>query len=184
MHQRNRRTVSPAAFLAVAGVSAVNRVMPRTPAADRIIAVLGLTPLPGEGGFFRVTARSPFASSIYFLITPRDFSALHRLDRDEVWHFYAGDSAEQVQLDPATGSGRRVRMGPDVSAGEQPQVVVPAGIWQGARIDPAGPPRHGYTLFGCTLAPPWEEKGCVFGTRAELQRLFPREAELVSALTR
>jgi predicted cupin superfamily sugar epimerase len=158
--------------------------MPRTPAAERIIAALGLTPLPGEGGFFRVTSRTPTASAIYFLITLEDFSALHRLDRDELWHFHAGDPAEHVQLDPATGDLRRVRMGPDVPAGDEPQVRVPAGSWQGARLDPAFPPHHGYALFSCTMAPPWAESGCTFGARADLQRAFPAAATLVAALTR
>ena len=158
--------------------------MPRSPAADQIIAALALAPLPGEGGFFRVTSRTPTASAIYFLLTPEDFSALHRLDRDEVWHFHAGDAAEHVQLDPATGRVQRVRMGPDVLAGDRPQVRVPAGIWQGARLDPATPGRHGYALFSCTMAPPWEECGCTFGARAELQRDFPHAAGLVAGLTR
>lgn len=174
--------ISPS--LAGAEISGVNQPMPRSPAADRIIAALELAPLPGEGGLFRVTSRTPAASAIYFLLTPEDFSALHRLDRDEVWHFHAGDAAEHVQLDPASGRVIRVRMGPDVLAGDQPQVRVPAGIWQGARLDPVTPVRHGYALFSCTMAPPWEENGCSFGVRAELQRVFPLQAELVAALTR
>src|SRR5262245_29385714 len=82
-------------------------------AARQVIAALGLEPLPHEGGHFRQTSHSATASAIYFLITPQDFSALHRLVQDEIWHFYAGDTAEQVQLDPQSGSLRVTRMSAD-----------------------------------------------------------------------
>jgi len=158
--------------------------MPPAPAADQIIAMLGLAPLPGEGGFFRRTWQSRTASAIYFLLTPADFSALHRLAQDEIWHFHAGDPVEHLRLDPSTGAGHRGRMGPDVLAGEQPQLLVPAGWWQGARIDPAVPGRHGFALFSCTVSPPWEEHGFRLGGREELARAFPGHEDLIHRLTR
>src|SRR5215204_3564764 len=107
------------------------------PATARVlIASLDLQPLPGEGGFFRQTWRSSTASAILFLLTREAFSALHRLDRDEVWHFYRGHPVEHVQLNPADGNATITRIGPDVLAGEQPQLVVSENKWQGARLDP------------------------------------------------
>lgn len=170
--------------LAAEPKSVVNPAMPRAPAADRIISALGLAPLPGEGGFFRSTWRSPTASAIFFLLTPDDFSALHRLEQDEIWHFYAGDPVEHLRIDPATGAAHRARLGSEVLAGEEPQRLVPAGWWQGARLDPAGPGRHGFTLFGCTVSPPWEESGFTLGGREELVRAFPAHADLIRRLTR
>src|SRR5262249_48643619 len=72
------------------------------------IEALQLQPHP-EGGFFRETYRSPetiarehlpprfsgdrsFATAIYFLLRGTDFSALHTIKQDEVWHFYEGGS--------------------------------------------------------------------------------------------
>ena len=52
---------------------------------------------------------------------------------DEVFHFYAGDAVEMLQLWP-DGSGRIVTIGNDLAAGHEPQVVVPAGVWQGCRL--------------------------------------------------
>ena len=177
--------------------------MPRDPVADRLIAALGLEPLPGEGGFFRQTWRSDTASAIFFLLTDDDFSALHRLDQDEIWHFYAGASVEHVQVDPRDGTRRVVRMGPDVLAGERPQVHVPAGVWQGARLAAERVPtrasdsqgetervanslsgRPGFALLGCTVSPPWSERGFTLGVRDELVRVFPEHATWVAALTR
>jgi hypothetical protein len=152
-------------------------------AARQLIATLQLEPLAGEGGFFRRTWRNATASAIYFLITPDDFSALHRLAQDELWHFYGGDRVEHVQLDPRTGTLRVVRMGIDILAGDEPQVVVPAGNWQGARLatSAAG---HGWSLLGCTVSPPWDERGFELGVRDDLLAQFPRNATWIRALTR
>ena len=151
-------------------------------AASEIIAALKLAPLPGEGGFFRATWRNSTASAIYFLVTPEDFSALHRMAQDEIWHHYAGDAVEHVQLDSRDGSVRRTRLGPDIGGGEQPQLVVPAGVWQGATL--AAGARAGYALLGCTVSPPWDERGCELGARLELLRQFPAQAGWITALTR
>ncbi len=151
-------------------------------AARQVIATLGLEPLPHEGGLFRATWRNATASNILFLITPGDFSALHRLAQDEVWHFHAGDPVEHVQLDPRFGGGERVTLlGIDFSAGERPQVVVPAGIWQGARLVQA---RHGFALLGCTVSPPWDERGFELAGRDTLLAEFPGHREIIVALTR
>lgn len=170
------------------------------PHAHAIVERLRLEPLPLEGGFFRQTWRDPAGSAIYFLLTPENFSALHRLAQPELWHFYAGDPVEHVRL---SGAGAiRTRLGPNILAGEAPQLLVPAGAWQGARSavgDRFGPPsdnaqrdpaqaascRHcGWSLLGCTLAPPWDERGFELGERAVLLRQFPAAAEIIRALTR
>lgn len=167
-----------------------------------MIAALELAPLPREGGYFRqtwTTRRGPpagdseersAASAIYFLLTLHDFSALHRLRGEEVWHFHAGDPVEHVQLDASAAAARVVRLGADVLGGEVPQLVVPAGAWQGARLAgwPAGGlaedvPR-GWALLSCIMVPGWDERDFELGERAALEREFPAEAELIRALTR
>ncbi len=151
--------------------------------ARDVIAALQLEPLPGEGGFFRQTHRRTHASAIYFLMTERDFSALHRIAQDEVWHFHAGDRVQHVQL-LAPDQTHVARLGPNVLAGEQPQLLVPAGTWQGARLDPTAAATSGFALLGCTVSPPWDERGFELGSRDALLREFPGATELVRALTR
>jgi predicted cupin superfamily sugar epimerase len=177
-------------------------------AAEKIIADFGLAPLPHEGGFFRQTwvSRERLAngrasgSAILFLLTPGDFSALHRLATDETWHFCAGDTVEHLQLYPHDGSARITRLGPDLAAGQQPQLTVPGGVWQGARlalsddeelapgvIAPVGgasTPSNGWSLLGCTMAPAWDEKEFTLGPRETLTRLFPAHSAWIEALTR
>lgn len=154
-------------------------------AARAQIARHGLAPLPGEGGWFRVTGRSATASSILFLLTPEDFSAWHTIAQDELWLFHAGDPVEHVQLD-AAGALHRVRLGPGAADGESPQVHVPAGTLQGARLDPAASDgrAHGWALVSCVVSPPWTEAGSTLPSRVDLLRAWPAHAPIIGALTR
>lgn len=169
------------------------------PTAAEVIARLRLEPLPDEGGFFRQTYASAFATptdsarpgctAIYFLITPDGFSALHALRTDELWHFYAGDPVEHVMLNPTTGRGAKTRLGADLMNNEHPQLVVPGGVWQGARLAPRADTTSrddacGWALLGCTMAPGWAPREFVLGQRNELVTRFPEWSRDVFALTR
>ena len=149
------------------------------PEAAALIALLRLEPLPAEGGFFRQTWLAPetlpdgrrAGAAIYFLMTEADFSALHRLEMAEIWHFYAGDPVDHLQLDPRTGSGITTPLGGDLFGGQIPQLIVPAGIWQGARLAPDG--QRGWALLGTNTTPGWTESAFELGRRDQLTREFP-----------
>jgi predicted cupin superfamily sugar epimerase len=160
--------------------------------ADDVIRLLKLQPLPIEGGYFRETYRSPesfeaarygspraFGSAIYFLLTPESFSSLHRLRTDEVYHFYLGDPAELLLLH-ADGGGERVLLGQDLAAGQQPQLIVPRGTWQGSRVLPGGR----FSLLGTTMAPGFDARDFEHGRRGDLLAAYPSHAELIRCLTR
>jgi hypothetical protein len=160
--------------------------------AGQLISRLGLLPLAREGGFFasawtsteRLPNGRPCASAILFLLTTTDFSAFHRLGMEEIWHFHAGDPVELVLLDPASGSGRAIVLGPEVTRNHAPHAVVTAGTWQGARLDPAARDPRGWALLGCTVAPAWDEREFELGRRPELLGAFPADAGIITALTR
>ena len=155
-------------------------------AAD-VARLLRLEPLDQEGGFFRRTGESATIlpggqrawSTIYSLITPTGFSALHRLATDEVWCFHAGDTLESLRL-RADGGGEWVKLGLDVAAGERPQDVVPAQVWQGTRLVPGGR----WALATCVVAPEFDWKDFELGDRAALLAGWPALAEGIRALTR
>lgn len=153
------------------------------PIVQEIITRLKLEPLPGEGGFFRQTWRSETASAITFLMTPGDFSALHRIAQDELWFFHAGDPVEHVQFGGEVDTAQVTRLGADVLASETPQLLVPAGFWQGARPMP-GEGRHGWSLLSCTVSPPWDERTFELATRAGLQARYPGQEGWIRALVR
>lgn len=163
---------------------------------DDIMSSLKLKPLPGEGGYFVETYRSDervpqealptryqgpraFATAIYYLLTPDSFSALHRLQTDEVYHFYAGDPVEMLQLKP-DGTGLKLVLGSEIWNGRQPQVMVPRGVWQGSRLLPGG----NFALLGTTMAPGFERADYESGSREGLLKAYPAYQDAILALTR
>lgn len=152
----------------------------------RWVDALGLVPHP-EGGFFRETYRSAgrigdraISTAIYFLVTRGSFSALHRIASDELWHFHAGQALEVVTIAP-DGARVDLRLGLDLTHGERPQHVVPAGQWFGARLADAS---SSYALVSCTVAPGFDFADFELATRAGLTAAFPSHAAIVAALTR
>lgn len=139
--------------------------------------LLGLEPLPDEGGMFRRTHIDAHSSAIYYLLITPDFSALHALNATETYHWYAGSPLRLLLLHP-DGRAEEPVLGPDLAAGERPQVVVPAGTWQGSTS--AGE----WTLVGTTTAPPFDWTGFRLGARAELTAGWPGVATRISCLTR
>lgn len=114
--------------------------------AEQVIDALGLEFLEGEGCWISVLWRTEFANAIYVLITPDDFSAMHRLVEDEAWTFVAGASAQMLLLH-ADGSSEVVTLGADLANGAVPHHRIPAGSWQGTLTTGA------WTLATCVLAP-------------------------------
>jgi predicted cupin superfamily sugar epimerase len=133
-------------------------MMARPPLAEQ----LDLQPHP-EGGWFRETWRSPVsfrprgyhgqrnaATAIYFLLHPGERSRWHVVRSDEQWVWHGGGPLA-LRLggsgdEPSAGSA--VLLGGDLDAGQQPQVLVPGGVWQCAA--PAG---QAPVLVSCVVAP-------------------------------
>jgi predicted cupin superfamily sugar epimerase len=119
---------------------------------ESLIETLGLVAHP-EGGWYRRTweapvdaGKRPAGSAIYYLLLEGEVSAPHRIDATELWHFYDGDPLELVRQ-PDGGAREVTVLGRDVAAGQQPQAVVEAGVWQSAR------PLGRYALVGATVTP-------------------------------
>jgi predicted cupin superfamily sugar epimerase len=161
------------------------------PVALAVIEKLSLVPHP-EGCFSRETFRASItvegiphgaprnaSTAIYFLVPANTFCSWHRVASDEAWHFYDGDPLELHTIDPRSGLHTMTVLGRDVAAGQFPQHVVPAGVWQAARSR-----GDRFTLTGCTLAPGFDLADYEMPSRATLLQLLPGHAELVTALTR
>lgn len=126
-------------------------------AADRIITHLNLAPHP-EGGWYRQTWAGPVVegrasgTAILFLLKAGERSHWHHVDADEIWLWHAG---APVVL--SVGESRAVDhlLGPEVLAGQMPQVVVPQGHWQAARST------GDYSLVSCTVSPGFDFAGFV-----------------------
>ncbi|MCE7068323.1 cupin domain-containing protein [Dyadobacter sp. CY326] len=155
-----------------------------------------LSPHP-EGGYYSETYRAAesiaqhalparfngdrsFSTGIYFLLESHNFSAFHRIQADEMWHFYAGDALEIFVIHQETRQLQIIRLGNDPEKGETFQAVVPAGAWFASR--PAK--GTGYALVGCTVAPGFDFADFEMAERETLQASFPELAQLISELTR
>lgn len=166
---------------------------------DEIVTALALAPHP-EGGFYRETYRAGLtlpaaaleathggarsaSTAIYFLVPRSAFSALHRIASDEAWHFYGGAPLEIVEITPE-GDLRSTVLGSDLSCGERPQHVVPAGAWFGSRVLAGSEARGDHALVGCTVAPGFDFADFELADRASLSARFPAHRALIGALTR
>jgi uncharacterized protein len=124
--------------------------------AATVVRLLDLEPHP-EGGHFRETFRDArkldgrsVCTAIYYLLRRGERSHWHRIDVAEIWHWYAGSPlALEIACD---GAPEKIRLGPDLAAGQRPQAVVPAGGWQAAES------LGEWSLVGCTVSPAFEFK--------------------------
>jgi len=155
---------------------------------------LNLQPHP-EGGFFSETYRSSEAiahsalpgrfsgdrscsTAIYFLVEAGKFSSLHRIQSDELWHFYTGAPLLVSVIHP-DGRLEDIRLGANPENGEVFQAVVPAGAWFGSRLLQ----ESGYALVGCTVAPGFDFADFELATRVEMLNLFPQHRSTIEVLT-
>ena len=162
--------------------------------AATLVNHFDLVPHP-EGGFYRETYRSAamlpaslpgsgingprnVSTAILFLLRAGEYSHLHRIRQDEIWHFHLGGALRLALISPA-GEASEVRIGPDVLAGEQVQFTVPGGFWFGATPAPGVP----FTLVGCTVAPGFEFADFELGQRDELLCRFPSAGACVREFT-
>jgi predicted cupin superfamily sugar epimerase/mannose-6-phosphate isomerase-like protein (cupin superfamily) len=167
--------------------------------AGKLIRRYHMQPIPLEGPWFSLTYTSedtleaaalparyggrPHAagSAIVVVETPREFSAMHRLRTDEVWHFYDGSPLDLLLLYP-DGHGRKITLGADVLAGELRQFTVPHFVWQGSA------PRHTsagtYSFVADQLSPAFDNADFQMGYRDQLQHEYPAFAKDIERLTR
>jgi predicted cupin superfamily sugar epimerase/mannose-6-phosphate isomerase-like protein (cupin superfamily) len=168
-------------------------------AAGRLIAHYKMQRIPQEGPWFSLTYESAdlldgadlperyagrshiTGSAIMVVETPADFSAMHRLRTDEVWHFYGGSPIDMLLLYP-DGTGRRVTLGVDVFSGQLPQFTVPHGVWQGSAPRKRG--ANAYSFVGDQLSPGFDYADFEMGYREALQRDYPAFAADIHRLTR
>jgi predicted cupin superfamily sugar epimerase len=128
--------------------------------ARSVVAALGLEPHP-EGGWYRETWRAPpagpevrsAATAILYLLEAGGCSHWHRVDAAELWLFHAG-SPLALSIADSLGGVRTTTLGADPLAGQDPQMLVPAGAWQSAQAS-----QDGWTLVACVVVPGFEFAG-------------------------
>jgi len=158
--------------------------------AEYYIEKLGLTKHP-EGGYYKEIYRAAesieksalparynsarnVSTAIYFLLNKSDKSHFHKLNSDELWHFYDGTSltihmiTEEVEYTVQ-------RLGRNLEHGEVYQCVIPKGTWFAAEVDD----KKSFTLIGCTVAPGFDFADFTLAKRNDLIALFPGHKKLI-----
>ena len=144
--------------------------------AEEVIELLGLRPLPSEGGMWRRIWMDDHSSAIYYLMRPGDPSAIHRLQATELWHHYLGAPARMLLLHP-DGSVDQPVLGKKLTDGQRPCITVPGGVWMGAST------MGDWSLAGATMAPPWDPQGFELGDGARLAGRYPGARRRIAELT-
>ena len=149
-----------------------------------------------EGGWYKETYRADeaiqqahlpvrfkgdrsFSTAIYFLLEDEQFSAFHRIQSDELWHFYYG-GALNVYVIHDSGLMEIIRLGNNPDRGEVFQAVVKAGCWFASKPAKADT----FSLVGCTVAPGFDFADFEMAEREALIRQYPQHKEVISLLTR
>ena len=162
---------------------------------NTIIEQFKLEPHP-EGGFFKETYRSNgkipsnaldpdiegernYCTGIYFLISSSDFSAFHKINQDEMWHFYEGSPVKIHMLSP-NGDYSFAMVGNQYDKGQVPQFTVPAKYWFAAEVMES----DSFSSVGCTVSPGFDFKDFVLPSRKILIDLFPQYEALISKFTK
>ena len=111
--------------------------------ADIIIEKLNMIKHP-EGGYYREIYKSDFISQIYYLLKKNQKSEWHRLEKDEILHFYEGSPIEVYTK--RGGNFKKYILGQNILY----SIVIEKNTWFGMKS------QGDYSLIGCTVAPPFK----------------------------
>lgn len=155
---------------------------------DYWIKYLELVPHP-EGGFYRRILESgekitnstdqkrPLYTSIYFLLTSKNPSHLHRLKSDEVWYFHQG-SPLQIHLINQDGDYKLIKLGNNPEKGELLQALVPKGSIFGSSVKGI----NNFSLVSCMVSPGFDYTDFELFTQQQLLDIYPAHHELIEKL--
>lgn len=160
---------------------------------QELIKQYNLQPHP-EGGYYASTYQAslqlpkaslpkrfsgdrPVSTAIYFLLEQGDFSAFHRIQSDECWHFYDGGPLNLHCISP-DGNYRLIELGRHANC--HYQYIVPAGDWFAAEPQPNAP----YSLVGCTVSPGFHFDELELAQIEQLINQYPLYQELIQRLCR
>lgn len=160
-----------------------------------IIEQLRLMPHP-EGGYFKEIYRSKefigkeslpirfesartLSTSIYYMLTENDISLFHKIQSDEIWHFYKGTTIIIHQIS-SDGIYTEFKLGSNLGAGELPQIIIKNNNWFAAEVKD----KNSFGLVGCTVSPGFDFKDFELAERYTLIEKFPEHEKLIKKFTK
>jgi uncharacterized protein len=137
-------------------------------------ASLGKTSLPENFHGSR-----SICTHIYYLLRQNEFSAFHKIQSDELWHFYDGDTLIVYEINK-DGSLTEHLLGKNIEAGESPFCFIKAGNWFASVLKAGG----SFSLVGCTVSPGFDFAEFELAERTDLILKYPQYRELIISLTK
>lgn len=159
--------------------------------AQYYIEKLNLTPHP-EGGYYKETYRSDeviekqglperysskrsFSTSIYFLLRGNEFSAFHKIESDETWHFYAGTSITIMMIDEQGNYSEKI-IGNNLEENNVLEYTIKRHTWFASKVND----ESSFSLLGCTVAPGFDFDDFILAEKALLIYQFPQHESVLN----
>ena len=134
-----------------------------------------------EGGYFSESYRSTLTiptdregsersllTSIYYLLTDDNpIDRFHKNKSDILHYFQAGSPITYFVLDDS-GKLDKVKLGPDVTQGQLPQLLVPGNCWKAAVLEEGE-----FGLLGESVAPGFDYRDMEIARPDSFRALFP-----------
>lgn len=157
------------------------------PRAADLVKALDLT-AHVEGGHYRRIytgkhtlihgqARS-ICTSIYYVLNGTEVSKFHRLKSDELWFYHEG-SPFMIHGFLSDGTYVTWKLGPNLEAGEMPQVMIPTGTIFGSHLVD----ENSYGFVSCVVSPGFDFQDFEIMERDALVVKFPDHLPIIEKLT-
>jgi uncharacterized protein len=145
-----------------------------------------------EGGYYKETYRSDeaiakqalperysgnrnFSTSIYFLLRGNEFSAFHKIESDETWHFYAGTSITIMMINEQGNYSEKI-IGNNLEENNLLQYTINRNTWFASKVND----ENSFSLLGCTVAPGFDFDDFILAEKAILQQQFPQHETVIN----
>ncbi len=143
-----------------------------------------------EGGYYKQIYASKrkcqehgnrnLATCIFYLLDSNDFSAFHKINSDEIWHFFIGSSLTMYIFNEKDSKLKIVKLGKKLDKGENLQVIINEGDWFAAEVND----KSSFTLVGCTVIPGFEFKNFKLAKKKSLLLKFPSYKDIIEKLAK
>lgn len=153
-----------------------------------------LVPHP-EGGYYKQTFKSKdnivpparfgeneelsAGTAIFFLLSGEDFSAWHKLNMAETWHYYGGGDLKLYIIEP-NRKLTTVTLGNPLSDNTIPQYTIEPNKYFSAELSD----KEDYCFVGCTVSPGFEFRHFELANRNAFSKQYPEHSDLIKRLTR
>jgi uncharacterized protein len=120
----------------------------------------------------------PASTLIYYLLVGNQYSAIHRVKSDEIWHFYLG-SPVTIHIINDEHTSLRVQLGNNLENDDNIHYVVTKDTWFCAEIND----KTSFALMGCTVSPGFDYEDFELGSKDKLLLQYPQHKDLIERFT-